>query len=53
MGVFRLCVGLLEGIRDVRGISLKKQIKRDLGLELDEVRLIKVYTIVGVSKKRD
>lgn len=51
MRVFRLCVGFLKGVMDVKGLSLKRQIKRDLNIDLDDVRLIKVYTIVGLEEK--
>ncbi len=51
MDVFRLCIGLLENIKDVVGESLKKQILRDLKISVDRVKVMKVYTISGVTKE--
>lgn len=50
MGVFRLLVSLHQNIKDVKGISLSKQIKRDLGIDVSNVQIIKVYTVVGIEE---
>ncbi len=50
MGTFRLLVSLHDDIKDVKGISLAKQIKRDLGIDVSNVRIIKVYTVVGLGE---
>ncbi|PLX98320.1 MAG: phosphoribosylformylglycinamidine synthase [Desulfuromonas sp.] len=41
----RILVGLKEGIRDARGERAKRQIREHLGIELEQVRTIDVYTI--------
>ena len=41
----RILVGLKEGIRDARGERVKRQIKEHLGIRLDRVRTIDVYTV--------
>jgi len=42
---WRVEVGLKEGIRDARGERVKREIREHLGIELDQVRTIDVYTI--------
>lgn len=42
---WRVEVGLKEGIRDARGERVKREIREHLGIELDQVNTIDVYTI--------
>jgi phosphoribosylformylglycinamidine synthase len=41
----RILVGLKPGVTDARGERVKRQIKEHLGIELDTVRTIDVYTV--------
>ncbi len=49
MGNYRLSVGLLNNIKDVVGLSLKKQIGEYLGIIASDVKIVKVYTITGLK----
>ncbi len=49
--VFRISIWLKDTIEDVRGRSLCTQIKRDLGIEVDNIRLSRIYTIVGLLEE--
>lgn len=42
---WRVEVGLKEGIRDARGERVKREIREHLGIQLDQVKTIDVYTI--------
>ncbi|WP_298036884.1 phosphoribosylformylglycinamidine synthase subunit PurS [uncultured Desulfuromonas sp.] len=42
---WRIVVGLKDGVLDARGERVKKEIRDHLGLELDGVRTIDVYTV--------
>ena len=41
----RILVGLKQGVIDARGERVKRQIREHLGIELDSVRTIDVYTV--------
>jgi phosphoribosylformylglycinamidine synthase len=41
----RILVGLKQGVTDARGDQVKRQIKEHLGIELNSVRTIDVYTV--------
>jgi len=42
---WRIVVGLNEGVRDARGERVKKEIREHLGIQLESVRTIDVYTV--------
>ena len=42
---WRIVVGLKDGIRDARGERVKREIREHLGVELEQVRTIDVYTV--------
>lgn len=42
---WRIIVGLKDGVRDARGERVKREISRHLGIELEGVRTIDVYTV--------
>jgi len=42
---WRVVVGLKEGVRDARGERVKKEIRDHLGIQLESVRTIDVYTV--------
>jgi phosphoribosylformylglycinamidine synthase len=49
---WRIEVGLKEGIRDARGERVKREIREHLGIELDQVKTIDVYTVdADLSRK--
>ncbi len=41
----RIVVGLKDGVRDARGERVKNEIRQHLGLDLDRVRTLDVYTL--------
>ena len=41
----RILVGLKDGVRDARGERVRRQIREHLGIELESVRTIDVYTV--------
>ena len=45
--VHRIEVGILEGVIDARGEATRRSILDDLGIEVDAVEVIDVYTIEG------
>lgn len=49
---YRLLVQLKQNIPDVQGQGVASRIKRDLGLDVRGVRLIKVYSIQGLQDKQ-
>ena len=42
---YRIVVGLKEGVRDARGERVRREIRDHLGIAVDEVRTIDVYTV--------
>ena len=42
---YRIVVGLKEGVRDARGERVQREIRDHLGIAVDEVRTIDVYTV--------
>ncbi|MFW6177934.1 MAG: phosphoribosylformylglycinamidine synthase subunit PurS [Desulfohalobiaceae bacterium] len=48
--VHRVLVQLKPQIPDVQGQNVAARIKRDLGLQVDDVRLIKVYSVQGLKE---
>ena len=42
---WRIEVALKEGIRDARGERVRREIREHLGIELEEVRTLDVYTV--------
>ncbi len=47
----RVEVGLQENIRDVQGDKVAQKIRHELGIAIDRVRLIKVYTVSGLNQE--
>jgi phosphoribosylformylglycinamidine synthase len=47
----RIEIGLQDSIRDVQGENVARKIRNELGLSLDRVRLVKVYTVSGLSSQ--
>ena len=43
--VWRIVVGLKDGIKDPRGERIRRELKQHLGLQVDEVRTLDVYTV--------
>ncbi len=43
--VWRIEVGLKKGVRDARGERVRREIKEHLGIHLDGVQTIDVYTV--------
>ncbi|MFO7817280.1 MAG: AIR synthase-related protein [Thermodesulfobacteriota bacterium] len=48
---YRIEVALREEIRDTRGEKVKRAVCRDLGLNVDNIRLLKVYTVAGIDER--
>ena len=46
----RVEIGLQETIRDVQGDNIAQKIRNELGISIDRVRMIKVYTISGLGQ---
>ena len=46
----RLSVALREAVDDVQGRGVAREIKRALGLEVDQVELVKIYTLDGLGR---
>ncbi|MFW5721800.1 MAG: AIR synthase-related protein, partial [Desulfohalobiaceae bacterium] len=46
---FRLTVALRPGVEDVTGRKVCRKIREELGLDVQEVRLIKVFTVEGLD----
>ena len=46
----RIEIGLLDTIRDVQGENIARKIHNELGLSIDRVRMLKVYTVSGLSR---
>ena len=42
---WRVVVGLLDGVKDSRGERVRREIKEHLGIELEQVRTLDVYTV--------
>ncbi|ORJ53712.1 phosphoribosylformylglycinamidine synthase subunit PurS [Geothermobacter hydrogeniphilus] len=42
---WRIVVGLKDGVRDARGERVRAEIRRHLGIELESVRTLDVYTV--------
>ncbi|TYO99736.1 phosphoribosylformylglycinamidine synthase subunit II [Geothermobacter ehrlichii] len=42
---WRIVVGLKDGVRDARGERIREELKRHLGISLEAVRTIDVYTV--------
>ncbi len=45
--VWRIEVGLKQGVRDARGERVKREIREHLGIALESVRTLDVYTVDG------
>jgi phosphoribosylformylglycinamidine synthase len=45
----RIEIGLLDTIRDVQGENIARKIQDELGLFIDRVRMLKVYTVSGLN----
>ena len=48
----RVVVGLKENVRDVLGEKIARKIKSELGMDVDGVRIVNVYTLEGVSPEQ-
>lgn len=42
---WRITVGLKDGVKDARGERIRRELKEHLGVELDSVRTVDVYTV--------
>ncbi|OHB28938.1 MAG: phosphoribosylformylglycinamidine synthase [Desulfuromonadaceae bacterium GWC2_58_13] len=42
---WRIVVGLLDGVKDARGERVRREIREHLGIEVDSVRTLDVYTV--------
>ncbi|MFH1914895.1 MAG: AIR synthase-related protein [Pseudomonadota bacterium] len=47
--LFRVVVGLKQGVRDVVGEKVARKIRSELGMEVDDVRIVSVFTLEGVT----
>jgi len=50
--LFRVVVGLKEGVRDVVGEKVARKIRSELGMAVDDVRIVSVFTLEGVSPEQ-
>ena len=48
----RVVVGLKENVRDVLGEKVARKIRSELGMDVDGVRIVNVYTLEGVSPEQ-
>ncbi|MGE4291440.1 MAG: AIR synthase-related protein [Desulfovibrio sp.] len=48
--LFRVEVGLKGHVRDVHGEKVARKVRGELGLSVDQVRTIKVFTVEGLDK---
>ncbi len=53
INTYRIEVGLRSKVRDAAGASVKKNIVEDLGIPVDDVRVIRVYTILTDLSRED
>ena len=49
--VTRIEVGFKKGMRDALGESIKKRIREDLGINVNSVRTIEIYTFDAALSK--
>lgn len=42
---WRIVVGLLDGVKDARGERVRREIREHLGIEVEQVRTLDVYTV--------
>ncbi len=42
---WRIVVGLLDGVKDARGERVRREIREHLGIEVEQVRTLNVYTV--------
>jgi len=48
----RVVIGLKENVRDVLGERVARKIRSELGVSVDGVRIVNVYTLEGVSREQ-
>lgn len=48
----RVIVGLKEGVRDVLGEKIARKIRSELGMDVEDVRIVNVFTLEGVSEEQ-
>ncbi|WP_419786810.1 AIR synthase-related protein [Pseudodesulfovibrio sp.] len=48
----RVVVGLKENVRDVLGEKIARKIRSELGMSVDGVRIVNVYTLEGLSPEQ-
>jgi len=50
---WRIVVGLKDGVRDARGERVKQELNQHLGIDLEQVRTIDVYTVDASLSEND
>lgn len=50
---WRIVVGLKDGVRDARGERIRRELKNHLGIEIDSVRTLDIYTIDAALSKAE
>ena len=53
LNTYRIEVGLRARVKDAAGAAVKKNIVEDLGIPVDDVRVIRVYTILTDLPRKD
>ncbi|WP_319541828.1 phosphoribosylformylglycinamidine synthase subunit PurS [uncultured Pseudodesulfovibrio sp.] len=48
----RIVVGLKQGVRDVLGERVARKIKNELGMDVQDVRIVNVFTLEGLSQEQ-
>ncbi|MGE4469908.1 MAG: AIR synthase-related protein [Desulfovibrio sp.] len=48
--LFRVEVGLKRHVRDVQGERVARKVREELGLGVDQVRMVRVYTVEGLDE---
>ncbi|NDV20435.1 phosphoribosylformylglycinamidine synthase [Pseudodesulfovibrio sp. JC047] len=48
----RIVVGLKQGVRDVLGERVARKIRSELGMDVQDVRIVNVFTLEGVSQEQ-
>jgi len=48
----RIVVGLKQGVRDVLGERVARKIKSELGMDVQDVRIVNVFTLEGLSQEQ-
>nr|WP_287411107.1 AIR synthase-related protein [Pseudodesulfovibrio sp.] len=48
----RIVVGLKQGVRDVLGERVARKIKSELGMDVQDIRIVNVFTLEGLSQEQ-